>query len=208
MKYLIRNASPHDLDAIMQVEQSWPEAARAPREKLSARLEKFPAGFFVAEQDGRLLATITACPLRYNPAQPGELKDWDTVTNRGFLHEIGPFDGYNSLYIVSGVIDPQHRGGDLFETMVGREVQLARELGFAYVLAGAVLPGYARYCEKHGALPATEYVSLRHGQHRVDPLLDMYARIGFAVPDRRHVIKDYFPDAASRDHAALVVCKL
>lgn len=208
MNYLIRNASPQDLDAIMQVEQSWPEAARAPREKFSARLQKFPAGFFVAEQDGRLLATITACPLRYDPAQPGELKNWDTVTNQGFLPDLGSPGEYNSLYIVSGVIDPQYRGGDLFETMVGREVRLARELGLAYVLAGAVLPGYARYCEKHGALPAADYAFLRHGQHWIDPLLDMYARIGFAVPDKRHVIKDYFPDAASRDHAALVVCKL
>lgn len=208
MNYVIRNATPQDLDQILRVEQSWPETARAPREKFIARLEKFPDGFFVAEQDGQLLATITACPLHYDPAQPHRLKNWDTVTNNGFLHDIGPLTGYNSLYIVSGVIDPRHRGGDLFERMVGREAQLARALGFGFVLAGAVLPGYARYCEKHGALPAADYVFLRHGPHWVDPLLDMYARIGFAVPDRQHVIKDYFPDAASRDHAALVVCTL
>lgn len=208
MNYVIRNATPQDLDQILQVEQNWPETARAPREKFIVRLQKFPDGFFVAEQDEQLLATITACPLHYDPAQPGKLKDWGAVTNQGFFHDIGPFTEYNSLYIVSGVIDSRHRGGDLFESMVAREVRLARELGFAYVLAGAVLPGYARYCEKHGALPAADYVFLRHGQHWVDPLLDLYARIGFTVPDRQHVIKDYFPDAASRDHAALVVCKL
>lgn len=208
MNYMIRNPTMNDLDAIMQVEQSWPAAARAPREKFIARLQKFPAGFFVADMDSRLLATITACPLRYDPEQLGQLKDWDSVTNQGFLHDIGPLNHYNSLYIVSGVIDPQHRGGDLFERMVGREVQLARQLGFEYVVAGAVLPGYARYCEKHGTVPAADYVFQRHGQHLVDPLIDMYTRIEFTVPDKRHVIENYFPDAASRDHAALVVRRL
>ena len=56
-----------DLAGIMDVETSWPEGSRATSDKFIARLEKFPQGFYVTERDDRLLATITACPCRYDP---------------------------------------------------------------------------------------------------------------------------------------------
>jgi hypothetical protein len=205
MDYTIRNATLADLPEILRVEESWPEAARAPREKFVARIEKFPQGFFVAERDGEMLATITACPIAYDPAHPKRLSSWDAVTNHGFLHDIGDLSGYNTVYIVSGVIVEAHRGGDIFERMVLTEVELARRMGYRYVIGGAVMPGYARYCERHGAIPAGDYALLRRGHHLADPLLDRYARIGFRVPDRDHVIAEYFPDDASLNNGALVV---
>ena len=89
MDISIRNASLKDLDQIMEVELSWPEGERAPREKFIARLEKFPRGFFAAESDGRIVATLTSCPLRYEQAEVGLLRNWDVVTNCGFLHDEG-----------------------------------------------------------------------------------------------------------------------
>ena len=66
MTVVIRNARPEDMDQIMAVEESWPEMARAPRDKFETRLRKYPQGFFVWEQDGRILATITAMPFTYD----------------------------------------------------------------------------------------------------------------------------------------------
>ncbi|QLC72443.1 hypothetical protein LPB260_16845 [Pseudomonas sp. LPB0260] len=203
----IRPATPDDLPAILRVEDSWHEQGRAGADKFLARLERFPQGFFLAcvgDSAEQVVATITAMPIRYQADDVSHFSNWDAVTGNGYL---APFDlaACNALYIVSGVIDQRYRGQDIFAPMVLREVALAQSLGLRYVLAGAVLPGYAKHCQRHGECPAHDYCASRRGQHLLDPLLAMYEAIGFAVPDARHVIAEYFPDDASRNHAALVV---
>ena len=120
----------------------------------------------------------------------------------------GPSRTITRYTIVSGVIVKDARGGDIFERMINTEVELARSLGLRFVIAGAVIPGYARYREKHSAVSAEDYVFLRKGSHPLDPLLSMYDEIGFVVPDKKHVLPNYFPSLASLDYAALVVRKL
>lgn len=208
MAVVIRNAKPEDMDQIMAVEESWPEMARAPRDKFEARLEKYPRGFFVWEEDGRIRATITAMPFNYDPENPKQFSNWDDVTNKGYLFDIGAPEDYNALYIVSGIIEKDARGGDIFERMVNTEVELARSLGYKYVVAGAVIPGYKRYCVKNDAVPASEYVFMKRGNRLIDPLLDMYQKIGFEAPDAAHVVREYFPDDASLNYAAIVVNRL
>ena len=208
MSVVIRNAKPEDMDQIMAVEESWPEMARAPRDKFEVRLQKYPQGFFVWEEDGRILATITAMPFTYDPENPKQFSNWDDVTNKGYLFDIGAAADYNAIYIVSGIIEKDARGGDIFERMVNAEVELARSLGYGYVVAGAVIPGYKRYCVKNDAVPASEYVFMKRGNRLIDPLLDMYQKIGFEAPDAAHVVREYFPDDASLNYAAIVVNKL
>lgn len=192
----------------MAVEESWPEVARAPRGKFEARLQKFSQGCFVWDQDGRILATITSMPFAYDPQNAKQFSNWDAVTNEGYLYEIGAAEAYNAIYIVSGIIEKDARGGDIFERMVTRQVELARSLGYGYVIAGAVIPGYKRYCVKNDAVPASQYVFMKRGNRLVDPLLDMYQKVGFEVPDAQHVVREYFPDDASLNYAAIVVNKL
>jgi hypothetical protein len=203
----IRPATPDDLPAILRVEDSWHEQGRAGADKFLARLERFPQGFFLAcvgDSAEQVVATITAMPTHYQADDVSRFSNWDAVTGNGYL---APFDlaACNALYIVSGVIDQRYRGQDIFAPMVLREVALAQSLGLRYVLAGAVLPGYAKHCQRHGECLAHDYCASRRGQHLLDPLLAMYEAIGFGVPDARHVIAEYFPDDASRNHAALVV---
>jgi hypothetical protein len=105
----MRAAAEADLPAILAVEASWPEAARAGPDKFLARLRKFPEGFFVASVPGAggqpvLVATITSMPMHYRASSVGHLGDWDVVTNHGYLPDALAAD-YNALYIVSGVID-------------------------------------------------------------------------------------------------------
>lgn len=202
----IRNATPEDLPAIIQVEQSWPVDARAPEDKFLSRMQKFGQGFFLAclSDCGTPVATITTMPMTYRLEKMEAFCSWDEVTNRGYLHDSIPAD-CNALYIVSGVIDSRHRGANIFTPMVLREVALAQEMGLRYVLAGAVIPGYRKYCERHGEKSAFEYCTMRRGKHLVDPLLAMYESIGFTVRNDQHVLREYYPDDASRNYAALVV---
>lgn len=203
----IRNATPDDLPAILRVEESWPATSRAGADKFLARIEKFSAGFFLAclgGPDGRVVATITTMPAVYDAAAMKPGRTWNEVTNHGYLYDVAPPTS-NGLYIVSGVIDQAYRGHDIFAPMVLSEVTLARRLGLRYVFAGAVIPGYRKYCRRHGEIAAGTYCRTRHGKHLVDPLLAMYEAIGFSVPDERHVLAGYYPDSASRDYAAMVV---
>lgn len=205
MELNIYNPTLDDLPEIMRVEQSWPESGRAPEDKFIARMQKFPRGFFVAASGGRLVATITACPATYDPNDLGRFSNWKDVTNDGYLYDIGDLSDYNAIYVVSGVIDTGVRGSDVFVPMMTKEIELAAELGYAHVCAGAVLPGYAQYCKKHGRIDPEDYVFTKVGRHWVDPLLEMYRKMSFSVPDRSHVKRDFYPDEASLNCAALVV---
>jgi hypothetical protein len=200
-----RNATREDLPGILQVEESWPEGSRAGADKFLARLERFPEGFFVACLSDKVVATITAMPAAYDAQQLERYRDWASATNDGYLFERKGLEGCNALYIVSGVIDKDYRSLNIFDPMVLNEVHLARRLGLRYVLAGAVLPGFRAYVETHGEIAPYAYCTTRRGTRLVDPLLAMYERIGFSVPDARHVIPGYYLDDASRNHAALVV---
>jgi hypothetical protein len=204
-----RNAVRADLDGILEVEQSWPESGRAGADKFLARLERFPEGFFVAGvmEAGRekLVATLTSMPVQYDPAHLEAFRGWDAVTNGGYLFPDMNLARCNAIYIVSGVIDNACHGLNLFEPGVLLEVDLAERLALRYVIGGAVLPGYRRFCERHGPLDAYAYCRRRRGETLADPLLAMYESIGFSVPDASHVIPEYYPDDASRNYAALVV---
>jgi hypothetical protein len=205
----LRNAVRADLEAILAVEQSWHASGRAGADKFLARLERFPQGFFVVSvaeaRREKLVATVTSMPLHYDPAHPGGFSSWDAVTNNGYLFADIDLTRCNAIYIVSGVIDSAYRGLNLFGPAILQEVDLAKRLGLRYVIGGAVLPGYKSYCATRGEVDAYTYCTMRRGRTLVDPLLAMYQKIGFAVPDARHVIAEYYPDDASKNYAALVV---
>ncbi len=205
-----RNASFEDLPAILAVEANWPEEARAPESKFRARLEKFPRGFLIAfdRKSGVPAATITCMPANYDLNDLDGYKNWDTATNFGSLPDtVDPQEG-NALYIVSGVIATEFRGQPLFEEAMEHIVSLGHDLKKDYILAGAVIPGYDRFSGKNPGVSAAEYCFRRRGTHLVDPLLAMYEKIGFVLPDQHHVIAEYFPDTASRNYGALVVRRL
>lgn len=208
MNIEMRTARPEDMPEILRIEACWPESGRATEDKFRARMRNFGQGFQVAwlrGEDGaeQAVGTISSMPVAYDPSHLEGYRDWGMVTKDGYLGDCS-LTGCNALYIVSGVIDPVHRGADVFGHGIRSMVALARRLGLRHVLAGAVIPGYARYCETKDEIPAFDYCRLRRGDRLVDPLLSMYESLGFRVTDSMHVIPEYFPDDASRNYAALV----
>jgi len=209
--FRIRNAVAADIPAVLEVEASWPAESRAGRDKFESRLARFPEGFFVATianpaGSGEIMvATCTSQPVNYDPAHLERFRTWDAVTNGGYLTEKIDRAANNALYVVSGVIDLRHRNLNLFPAGILAQAALAQKMGYRYVVGGAVMPGYRRYCERNGPIEAWEYAQLRRGGHLADPLLAMYESIKFHVPDRSHVIPEYFPDEPSMNNAAMVV---
>lgn len=200
----VRQATHADLDGIMKVEEDWPEDQRASADMMLTRLRKFPQGFWVCARGEEVVGTMTSCPIEYQPTSLGQFKSWDDTTNNGYLPEID-WARANALYLVSGVLRQDVRGGKTLSLMVDPPVELARRLGLRYIMAGAKMPGYDAYCRRYGDLDAREYAFTRLHGCLVDPFLEMYRGWGFSVPDRHHIIKDFYPDPPSRNYGALVV---
>ncbi|MFT5482100.1 MAG: hypothetical protein ACI9GW_000748 [Halieaceae bacterium] len=208
MKFNIRTATAEDLPEVLRVEMGWQEIARAEHDKFAARLEKFNQGFLLAVTQSttpEVIGTMTSMPFRYNPENPEDFVSWDHVTNEGYLPDTVDISQCNALYIVSGIIAENYRGYDIFSPSITQVVRLARELKLRYVIAGAVIPGFRRYREKHAECSAWEYTSARRHHSPIDPLLNMYEKMGFKVPGEKYVVPDYFPDSDSLNYAAIVV---
>jgi hypothetical protein len=200
----VRKACLADIDAIMRVEEEWPEYQRAARDKMLIRLQKYPDGFWVFLGEGEVVGTLTSCPIRYEPNMLGVFKSWDEVTNNGYFPDIDPAQA-NALYLASGVLSQKARGGKTYSLLVDTPVKHAESAGLDYVVAGAKIPGYDAYCRRHGEVDARDYAFMKLNGCLVDPFLEMYRGFGFAVPDRNHVVKDFYPDLPSRNYGAIVV---
>lgn len=201
----VRQATLADLERIMKLEEAaWPEHQRASADMMLARLKKFSQGFWVVVRGEDVVGAVTSCPIEYQPSSPGRFKSWDETTNHGYLPEID-WAKANALYLVSGTLRPDSRGGKTLSLLVDPPVELARRLGLRYIVGGAKMPGYDAYCRRHGYLDARDYAFTKLHGCLVDPFLEMHRGFGFSVPDRDHIIKDFYPDLPSRNYGALVV---
>ncbi len=200
----VRRADRGDLQGILQVEAAWPEDQRASADQIETRLERFSQGVFVALDGTRYVACTTSCPIVYMPEAVSNFRSWDEVTNHGLFPDPLP-DGANALYIVSNGIIPEYRRTGLRERLIGCHLSLARRMNLMYVVTGAMLPGYARYCRQHGELPVADYADMKVSGKPVDPTLRKLGALGFRLPSRAHLIPDYYPSPESRDYAALMV---
>jgi GNAT superfamily N-acetyltransferase len=96
-------------------------------------------------------------------------------------------------------VDPAWRGLGLGRRLYDARKDLVRRYGKRGIVAGGVLPGFARH--KH-AMSAAEYVAKVVAGELVDPTLTMQLRNGFEVAG---VLQGYLEDAAADDWAALIV---
>lgn len=203
--FKIRNATEADLDNLMIVEQTWPLEQRATADRLLSRLKIFPEGFWVAELDDAVIGFSTSCPLHYSSSDLSRFNAWSQVTNNGYLFPCDATGSANALYVVSTVIMKEHRGKGLFEEFFRIHKEVTHQLGLAYSLTGAILPGYDAYCRKHGEVSAYHYATIHCQGNLVDPLIRKLTAVGYVLPDRNHLKADYFQSAPSRDYAAILV---
>ncbi|MDF1683204.1 MAG: hypothetical protein P1U36_00960 [Legionellaceae bacterium] len=207
MMFQIRHAMPKDLPQLLELEKVWPEAARATAQDLSRRIDAFAAGFFVVEDSSGIYASMICYPYSYDPSNLSNFKSWDHVNKQCFLEQAMP-DDCNALYILSATNKKTNIAGDLSRSFMEHVFKLAINMNEKYVLAGILLPGYARYIKKYGQITPEAYVFKQINNRFVDPMIDKLTRLGFEVPQKDHVIADYFPDKNSLNYSALVVKSL
>lgn len=202
LPYYSKTAELSDLPKLMELEKEWPENARASYEELKFRIEKFPQGFFIAVEGTEYIASIICHPYHYHPDDLSHYPDWRTAVDKSYAT---PPDEGNALYIIAGTCKPGPHAGRVFDFGIIHVVDLAKRMGKQYVVGGAVLPVYARYKEKHGEISAADYAFKQSNNKCIDPLLEKYRRHDFRVPDRNHVIENYYAHEGSCHYSALVV---
>ncbi len=209
--FQIRNANLHDIEKILELEKVWDAENRASEAEIKFRLNKFPAGFFIAENSEKdVVASIIACPTHYNPSNINNSHTWEHWVKNGYSDSENStnHETKNALYILSGTVKPSFLSATLFAEGVNSVVNLASHLGKKYIIAGALIPGYAKYLQNNPHTSAADYVFTKRGFCFVDPLIEKYRRIGFFVPDKNHVIADYYLSDESHNYSAIVVKEL
>ena len=205
--FQIRVVEYSDLNQLLELEKEWPENARASAELLTFRIEQFQQGFFIADDETGIIASIISHPYFYQPDNLSYYKNWESVVSTCYTSNISEKET-NALYIVSGTSKQTRHGGDVFDNGVCHVVELGKKIGKQYVVAGCLLPGYARHVNKYGAIPAADYVFKQNQGRFIDPLIEKYRRLHFHVPHSQYVIPDYYPHEASLNYSALVVRNL
>ena len=104
-KFKIRTVEYSDLPQLMELEKLWPENARASYETLKFRIDKFQQGYFIAEDETGIIASIIAHPYYYTPDDLSNYQHWDAVVSK--CYETNPADT-NALYIIIGTSNPPH----------------------------------------------------------------------------------------------------
>lgn len=203
--FTIREAILTDLEALLELEKEWPLDVRASKEILSFRINKFPQGFLIAENTSGIIASIICCPYFYSVDDISYFKNWETVVQQGYERDQS---SSNALYIVSGTTKQNPYGNVLFAAGIQKVFELANLMKVQYLIAGCLLPGYRKYIQKNGFIEAADYVFKKTQSRFIDPLIEKYRRLGFIIPDKKHVIANYFPDESSLNYSALAVRKL
>lgn len=202
--FSIRNATQKDLPELLELEKIWPESSRATEQELKRRIEAFAVGYFVAEDDAGIYASVVTYPYQYDPSDLSNYQNWKHVNQACFLNNTISAT-CNALYVISATSKKNTIGGQLAKSFMKRLVNLAQSIYQSYIVAGVLLPGYANYIKKHGGIEPAMYVSKQFNGRFVDPMIEKLSRIGFSVPTKQHVIANYFPDEQSLNYSALVV---
>jgi hypothetical protein len=194
----IRNATIRDIDKVVGLEnQIWPEGTRATKEKFESRLKIFPKGFFLALKNRKLIGISTSEIIFYNPENPPI--SWEAATDNGYIRNHN-LNG-NTLYVVSIGAVSRSGGGS---ALISAQKNLTQKLNLRFLVLGARIPGYDKYCKEKAEIPIEDYVKLeRSDGELLDPELRFYTRNGLIIhkinPDNME------DDRESRNYGAIMV---
>ena len=155
----------------------------------------FPAGNFVALWDGRVVGLGS-----------GLLVDFDfDHTQHRFMEFIGGGDFTahqpdGAWYYGADIsVRPDYRRRGIARRLYEARQAYVMAAGKRGIVAGGLIPGYARY---KAEMSAREYVARVVAGELRDPTLSVQLRNGFTV---RGMLRDYLEDSASDNWATLLV---
>lgn len=162
---IIRNLEEKDIDTIIRMQDiCFPGMEPWEKKHLESHLNIFPEGQFVAEYEGKVIASCSSLIINFD--EYDDMHTWDDVTDDGYITNHNP-DGYN-LYGIEVMVDPQYRRMKIGQRLYEARKDLARKLNLKSIIIGGRIPYYHRY-EKD--MSAREYVEAVKRHQIYDPVL-------------------------------------
>ena len=207
----IRNPSLEDMPKILELEKSWPKKERASEAALKSRVENFPEGAWIAEDldnGGAIVGMTTSCLKHFNPEDLSAYSSWYETTNSGFINTRTDLrdENCNALYITSTIVRSDYRGKGIFSPLFSKHADVAKANGKRFLVTGCILRDFTAHQEKDPSLDPIKYALTKdEAGFYIDGLLAKVQKLGFTIPDERHVIPEYFACEDAHDWSALMV---
>jgi acyl transferase domain-containing protein/acyl carrier protein/ribosomal protein S18 acetylase RimI-like enzyme len=190
--YRIRMARPGDLDELDALEAAcWPSAVRSPRESLARRIEVYPEGQWVIEEDGRVVGAVFS----------QRIEDPDRLRTVTYLDVESLHDPHARIpQLLALNVLPERQGLSLGDQLLEFVLQY-------FALSGAVerIVGVTR-CSRFadaGCATMEEYVLLRDDTGQLaDPVLRFHELHGAVV---REALPGYRPGDTENQDAGVRV---
>ncbi|ANE47825.1 acetyltransferase [Paenibacillus swuensis] len=201
IKAVIRNYSPDDFEALIQVQQDsfpppFPQDLLWNPEQLGNHTERFPEGAICAEADGRIVGSMTA--LRLPQAMFRQKHSWDEATDSGYIRNHDPTG--DTLYVVDVCVTPAYRQTGLGKWLMQTMYEVTVNLGLRRLLGGGRMPGYRAAFLENG-MTAQKYLEAIIQGERKDPVLSYLLRCGRMPVE---VVENYLEDEDSLNYAVLM----
>lgn len=203
-EFVIRPVRPNDFEQLIHVQREVypPPYVRSnhwTEELLQMHYMRFKEGQFCIEyvNDGTLVGSSVT--MRIQRARARRKHSYASITGNQTLETHDP--GGNALYGVDICISPHFRGKGLARALYDRRFALMRDLDLRHFLAGARIPGFARWLEKAKGGTVEKYVEKVAAGEHFDPTLTAQLHVGFKPVA---ILPKYMRDPDSADFAVLI----
>jgi GNAT superfamily N-acetyltransferase len=192
----VRTMRPEDIDEVAAVESvAWGELAASPA-TIARRAAVFERGSIVVEDKGQIVG-YAASQLTDHIST----KSWDAQTDHGQIAGSHCPEG-QVAYGVSMSALPGVVGKGVAFHVINAYADMYLGGGCSVMCVGSRVPGFAKTRAHSPDLSLTQYVRRGEDGRYQDPELRLYAANGFDV---LWELPDYFPDAKSAGHGAMMI---
>lgn len=196
---VVRNYGPDDFDELIDIQREcfpppFPSELWWTKEQLASHVSLFPEGALCVEADGRLVGSMTALIVKYDPE--AEAHTWAETTGEGTISTHDPSG--DTLYVVDVSVRPSYRSFGFGRAMTHAMYHLVVQLGLKRLLGGGRMSGYHRHAD---GMSAEEYAKAVVEGRLNDPVITFMLRCG-RTPVR--VAENYLEDEESRNYALLM----
>ena len=184
-KLVVRMASTSDIDDIMALsERVYPSMPPYRPDVLRGQINKFPAGQFIAEFDGKIVGYCAS--LLVSEQRALAKHTWSEITGSGYASTHDPKG--DVLYAMEVFVDPEMRGLRVGQRFYSARKQLCRHLRLRGIVFGGRLPGLKKRIKKVGTVE--RYIELVQQKKIRDQVLSFQLRQGFELLG---LLEDYLP---------------
>ena len=195
---LIANTRPEHIPQLVELQivcyPTLSDTSRFKAPHFESHLRIFPEGQWVALQSERVVGMSAG--FLYTFDFDHVQHTFDEVIGYGFFTHHNPRGQH--FYGADVSVHPDYRGRGISRLLYDARKALVRRLGLRGIIAGAMIPGFARYKRM---MDAPAYVARVLAGEIFDPTLSVQLRQGFRV---RGLLPNYLPDTATDGWSVLI----